>query len=534
MTKALLGLDIGTTSTKAILFTTSGAELSRANSPAYTNKIPQPGWVEQNPEEVWQAVITAIHGAIENAPPDIKILALSIAAQSGSVIPANSQGEPVYPLITWMDGRTQELVKQWQNEGVGEQVRDISGWSLYPGLCLPTISWLYQHDKETFANASHYFSVNDFIAHRLTGEYCTNPSNGGGMQFIDIHTGEWSETLCALAGISPAQLSPVCQSGVVIGEILDEVCRLTGLPPGVMLINGGHDQGCTALGLGITAPGKLLLACGTAWVVTGVAASPNVKLIPPALDMNFHVAPQRWTISQSLGGLGASLEWWINQAWRGVNNSISRQDMYAALDDELSQTAPDSGLYFLPLTGGYNNPATTKSGGFKGLNLSHTRADMARAIMESAAFELRYALEAARQAELPVERLWMVGGAAQSLHWPTILANITGVPISLPQYDNWPAVGAAILAGVGIGAFENIKDGLACFEKPTQNIVPDEETLELYDSDFTAKRSISPQRHSPYKHGVHKEFSRRTQRKTLLSLRLCSFCSRLDSVFEIY
>jgi len=492
MIKALMGLDIGTTSAKAVMFDLSGIELSRAVSPPYSLNTPRTGWVEQDPEEVWQAVIAAIRAVVKQADPDPRVLAISIAAQSGSLLPADSGGNPVYPLITWMDGRTHELVQQWQSEGLQEQVRTISGWSLYPGLCLPTIAWLRQHDEETFSAARHYFSVNDFIAHRLTGQYCTNPSNGGGMQLVDLHTGEWSETLCALVGITVDQLSPIQPSGAVIGKIKPEICRTTGLHPQTVLVNGGHDQGCTALGLGITTPGKLLLACGTAWVVTGVTASSNMQLVPAALDMNFHIVPKRWTISQSLGGLGASLEWWLNQVWRSNSSQVSRRDIiYAALDNELAQTAPDLGLYFLPLTGGYDNPATTRRSGFTGLQLSHTRADMARAIMESAAFELRWALDAAQQAELPVERLWMVGGASQSSHWPAILANITGVPIFLPQYDNWPALGAAILAGVGSNAYENIEDGLACFEKPTQKIVPDEALLSFYDNAFEIYMEIA-------------------------------------------
>ena len=170
-------------------------------------------------------------------------LALSMAAQSGSLLPAGVKGEPVYPLITWMDGRTKELVQQWRDEGIQDQIRPISGWSLYPGLCLPTIAWLSRYDPELFTLARHYFSVNDFIAYRLTGQYCTNPSNAGGMQLVDIHTGRWSERLTALAGITPEQLSPIQPSGAVVGKIKLEVCQVTGLSKNTVLINGGHDQG---------------------------------------------------------------------------------------------------------------------------------------------------------------------------------------------------------------------------------------------------------------------------------------------------
>ncbi len=481
---ALLGLDVGTTTTKAVMFDLTGAELARTASPPYRHHSPRPGWVEQDPEEVWQAVVTAVRHVMSQVSKTVTVRALSMAAQSGSLLPANANGEPVHPIITWMDGRTEQLVRQWRDEGVQDQVRPISGWSLYPGLCLPAIAWLCQHDPDTFAAARRYFSVNDFITYRLTGRFATNPSNGGGMQLVDIHSGQWSGELCALAGISPVQLSPILPTGAVIGKILPEVRRATGLSDGAVLVNGGHDQGCTALALGVNAPGKLLLACGTAWVVTGVMASLEMDRAPAVLDWNFHPLAGRYTISQSLGGLGASLEWWLNQAWRGVDGPSSRQVMFAALDAELAQTEPDGRLLFLPLTGGHDDPATTQRGGFVGLQISHSRANMARAILESAAFELRWALDPIRKAGLPIERLWMVGGAAQSPHWPRILADVTGIPIRLPQYDNWPALGTAVLAGVGIGAFEDIEDGLTRFQKPARDVLPDARMQTRYEAMF--------------------------------------------------
>jgi xylulokinase len=490
MIEALLGLDVGTTSTKAVLFDLAGAELARASSHPYRSYTPHPGWVQQDPEELWSAVVTTIKEAVLQVGAGVHVVALGMAAQSGSLLPAGDKGEPVYPFITWMDGRSKELVQQWRDEGIQEQIRPISGWSLYPGLCLPTIAWLSRYDPDLFSLARHYFSVNDFIAYRLTGQYCTNPSNAGGMQLVDIHTGRWSERLTTLAGITPEQLSPIQPTGAVAGKIKSAVCQATGLSRNTLLINGGHDQGCTALGLGVTSPGKLLLACGTAWVVTGVTDSPEVSHIPDSLDLNFHLVPDRWTMSQSLGGLGASLEWWVNQAWRGNAGTRSRHDTYTNLDDEIGQSEPGGdSLYFLPLTGGHDDPATTQRGGFVGLQLSHNRANMARAIMESAAYELRWALTDVQEAGLPVDKLWMVGGATSSSHWPAILANATGIPICLPRYDNWPALGAAVIAGIGAGLFGSIEDGLNRFEKSTFSVDPDETTRQFYDQGFDAYRN---------------------------------------------
>jgi xylulokinase len=479
MKTALLGLDIGTTSTKAVLFNETGTELARATSKSYHNLTPYPGWVEQDPEELWQAVLSVLYGIMEQVQENVQVSGICMAAQSGSLLPADEQGNPVYNLITWMDGRTEILVDRWKKTGFQEKIKPVSGWSLYPGLPLPTIVWLRENDPQTFRTARHYFSVNDFIAYRLTGEMVSNPSNGSGMQLVDIHTGDWNTALCALAGIRPKQLSRIQPAGSIIGKIQPQICLETGISPEAVLVNGGHDQVITALGLGVIDPGKLLLACGTAWVFTGVTAAIDEDHNPPSLDLNFHVPPGRWTISQSLGGLGASLEWWVSQAWTG-----DRLGRFAALNQELSATDPSKNLCFIPLTGGHDDPATTHPGGFVGLQLAHQRSDMARAIMESAGFELRWALET-----LTIERLWMVGGGANSPHWPTILANIIGVPIQLPDYDKWPALGAALLAGLGIKLFGNIETGLTHFNKPMIEINPDANLMLRFEEKFATYKT---------------------------------------------
>jgi xylulokinase len=490
--QTILGLDIGTTSTKAVLFDLSGAELATAQRP-YGIQMPRAGWVEQQPEDLWEAVVGTIREVVGRGGAKTHALAMALAAQSGSLIPAKAGGAPVYPAIIWMDGRTEDLVKKWQTEGVEKRVRQASGWSLSPGLGLPTIAWLRQFQPDVFAAAERYLSVNDFLVHRLTGQFCMNPSNGSGMQLVDVTAGQWNDELCALAGIKADQLSPIQLSGAVIGKITAEAGRLTGLPEETLVINGGHDQSCTALGVGVTAPGEALLACGTAWVVTTVVDKPAVETVPADVNVGFHDVPQRWTAGQSLGGLGASLEWLVNRCWQGAepNSPPSRAEMYTALNNELAEAAPDhNDFFFVPLAGGHHAPAGMQQGGFVGLRLDHSRADMARAVMEGAAFELRWALDHIRQAGMPIKRLWMVGGAAQSPIWPNIIANVTGVPLALPQYKHWPALGAAILAGVGAGVFETIEAGQARFQKPAQYITPDRELMALYDERFTTYQQI--------------------------------------------
>lgn len=491
MINVMMGIDVGTTSTKVVLFDQNGTEIARATSRPYQNFTPKPGWVEQNPEEIWQVLLSTIQDSLQATKEDVLVSGICMAVQSGSLIPADASGQPVYPLITWLDGRAEEVVREWKANGIQNWVKPLSGWSLYPSLCLPTIAWLHKNNPDVSQATALYFSLNDFLAFRLTGKMVTNPSNAGGMQLLDIQSAKWSDELCELAKITRANLSEILPSGTVIGELLPEICSITGLKNGTILVNGGHDQVCTALGLGIIDPGKILLACGTAWVFTGVLSTADMTYLPASLDLNFHAVPERWTLSQSLGGLGASFEWWFQKAYFGESTENSRSQAFTQLNAEMRQTELISDLFFLPMTGGHADPATTRRGGFFGLQLGHSRANVARAIMEGAGYELRWALEPVLQAGIPVEKLWMVGGAAQSEIWPSILSNITGIPICIPEYDNWPALGAAILAGVGANLFSDVQNGLNVFAKSEKMLYPDESLKKKYDQNYLAYQNLN-------------------------------------------
>jgi xylulokinase len=309
--------------------------------------------------------------------------------------------------------------------------------------------------------------MNDFIVHRLTGNFATNLSNAGVTQLVDVSDQTWSTELCTLAGAPKKQFSNIYDAGRGIGTISHEVSQQTGLPVGLPVINGGHDQSCTALALGVTEPGQALLACGTSWVITSVTSNPDVASLPSVLDLNYHVVPGRWTVSQSLGGLGAALEWLVNLCWADL---ATRAERYRALDQAVQGTRPGSdGLLFLPVSGGHAAPAAMQQGGFLNLQLMHTRAHLARAVMEAAVCELRLALQAICDTGMRVDQLRMVGGATRSPVWPGVVAGVTGLPVRVTDSAQLPAVGAAMLAGEGAGLFK-MDEALAHFAPPARDV----------------------------------------------------------------
>jgi xylulokinase len=493
MPDAILGLDIGTNSTKAILFDPTGREIAMAQQ-GYPLHTPQPGWAEEDPDEVWQAALTVLRRIVEAAAGPWRIRALAMAAQSGSLIPCRADGSAVYPMITWLDSRTEALVSQWQADGREARIRQLSGWWLYPGLPFPNIAWLRQFQPDVFARTERFLGVLDFMNYRLTGHFRTDFSAGAEMQLVDVTAGHWSADLTALVGITPAHLAELAPAGTVIGPLTAEVSRLTGLPTATVVVNGGHDQCCAALGMGMTEPGRLMLASGTAWVLNAITASPSVEAAPDSMNLSYHVAPDRWTISQLLGGFGATVEWWLRENLQSVapGSPIDRAELFSHFDDLIRHSPPGSnGLLFLPLGGGAQVAGSRPGGGFIGLRLDHTRADMARAVLEGVAFEVRWALDIVRQAGLPAEQVWLSGGASQSPVWPQILADVTGLPFTLTDYGHWPALGAAVLAGAGVGLFDTLAEGIARLQPPGRQVIPAETHQPIYGERFAAYQRLS-------------------------------------------
>lgn len=488
MREAILSLDIGTTTTKAVLIDLAGRELDVAEQPLRLH-TPRPGWAELDPGAIWQAVLRVARTVQAGQASDTHIAAVALSTQGGSLIPAADDGTPAYNAITWLDRRAEAIVAGWQADGTRQRVRQISGWSPVAGLPLPSICWLRQERPDRFAATRRFLSINDYVAYRLTGEFGTDPSMAGEMLLASVRTGAWSRELCDLAGIESRQLSPIVSSAAVTGHIDPKAARLAGLPVGTPLVTGGQDHACEGLALGVTAPGGAWLACGTAWVLNGVVETPAVEDIPETMSLNPHVVPGRWIASQFLGALGAGVEWWLRQGWSGAGQGEppDRQARYSAFNAALPETRPGSaGLLFFPLDGSQLAAAGAAHGGFAGLRLDHTRADMSRAVLESAAYEVRGALEQVQRAGMELERMWMVGGATRNALWPQIVADVTGLPLSLTHYSHGPALGAALLAGRALGLWDESPAWVSA-----HFVEPDGRHAALYDERFAAYQHLA-------------------------------------------
>jgi xylulokinase len=403
---------------------------------------------------------------------------LAIAAQAGSIIPVDLEGNPVYPMITWLDTRSQELSRQWQADGTAATIRRLSGWQPFAGLPLPSISWLRQQRPDVHSKAKRFLGPADFLIHRLTGRFATDLSAASEMLLVDIQTGLWSEELCEIGGVDPSMQSEIGWAGRKVGEISAEASRLTGLSAGTPVIAGGNDQPCAGLGMGMIAPGKVMLSTGTAWVIMSVVEADTTETVPEWVNLYFHAVPQQRLGGQLVGGFGATVDWWLRQIF---GDGTDQRNLYEQLNEAVrSSPAGSQGLLFLSLSGPSQIMNAAPGGGFVGMELVHTRAEMCRSILEGCAYEVRWALDELRLAGIPVEELWLAGGANRSPVWPQILADICGIPLQVAGYADWAALGGAILAGWGIGAYSSLQDGVTHLQPHLQRLEPNPDLTDIY------------------------------------------------------
>ncbi len=487
----LLGLDVGTTASKALLLSVEGEVIASA-SHGYGLITPREGWVEQDPEDLWQGVIAVCRAVLESMKPQDRLLALSVSSQAGTTIPVDAVGQPLGNAISWMDHRARSQSEHVQNTVGADRIYEISGWRLGNGLPLLHISWLRQCEPDIFSSARHFLFVNDFIIYKLTGQLCMNPSDAGITQLYNIAQGQWDHDMLEIAGIEPDQLSPVRDSGTVVGQLTAEASQETGLPQSALVVNGAHDQYCAAVGAGVLRQGDVMLSCGTAWVI--LCLIERLKLDSKRrLSISRHAIPGKWGALRSLGGVGASLEWLLDNLW--ASSKGNRSDLYDELNKRVSDVPPGSrGMLCFPSSGAHGRGSR---GSFIGLTLSHSLDDMARAVMEGIVFELRWTLEDIRESGISPGKLRMVGGAARSSVWSQIVADVTHVPVVIPSTTEAAGCGAAILAGVGSKAFPSPEAGYQILSGQENILEPDKENGEMYDELFEIYRTAGQQLQEP-------------------------------------
>ncbi|HLF75130.1 MAG TPA: xylulokinase, partial [Anaerolineales bacterium] len=451
-----LGIDTSTTSSKALLIDEAGAVIAAASSP-HTLQTPRPLWSEQDPREWWEAVAASIHSVLEKAGiGGERIGAVGLTGQMHGLILLDGAGNVLRPAILWNDQRTQSQCEEIHARIGKEKFIRITGNVALTGFTAPKILWVQENEPDVFAQARHLLLPKDYIRYRLTGGYAMDKADGAGTVLFDLRSRDWSDEVLSALEIPRAWMPRTFEGPEFTGQVTGEAASLTGLKAGTPVAAGGGDQAAQAVGVGAVEPGIVGLTVGTSGVV--FATTPSALIEPEGrLHAFCHAAPGLWHFMGVMLSAAGSLQWYRDT----LAPAASFDDL---LQEAGSVQAGSEGLHFLPYLSGERtpHPDPLARGAFIGLTLRHSRAHMTRAVLEGVAFGLKDSFTliqnagsstGAEQGLGAITQVRASGGGTKGALWRQIMASVLDAELVTVNTTEGAAYGAALLAGVGAGAW---------------------------------------------------------------------------------
>ena len=477
MSSTVIGIDMGTTAVKVMVFDLTGKKLS-GSYVEYPISSPHPGWAEQDAQLLWECLLQGMDIALQQLTVEQRagVKALSLSTQRSTMVPVDEDGTPLRPAITWMDSRSSAQCLRLEQDLGRQQVFCSTGNSISPIWTGSYLLWLRQNEPQVFERAACFANIHSFIMKKLGCEgFYLDYSNAGETMMFDSATRRWSQVMLRYIGVEQERLPALVESGVELGTLSAELCKRFSLPHCVKLISGGGDQQCAALGCGVCDEGDFSVGMGTAANI--LALSGKFRLDEKGiLTSNCAAMKEKWFLEGSLIACGPILNWLKSLAY-------SRQETFADLDAEVACSKPGAnGVLMLPHFAGagapyWNDKAT---GVFSGVTLSTTRADLARAIMEGLSLEVCKSLQLIRGSGIRPKRIFLTGGASKSDVWCQIQSDIYQTPVLIPQSPDVAAIGAVILAIQGSGMIPSVEDAIALYAKTQRTYLPQGENAALY------------------------------------------------------
>lgn len=436
-----LGIDIGTTGTKSILFDEKGSIVSRAYQ-GYGLTTPAPGWVEQDPQDWWEAVKFTVKECLKENRLHQEVRALAISAQGGSIALLDRDHKLLGRAISWLDTRAKGGRQAFIDAKGAEYYHERTGFTLKTGLAMQEIKWLQTQDQDRFAKTSAIYSTLDYLNFRLTGRAALDPSCAALMQLLNVKEKNWDSEILDLISLDQGRLAPLKPAGSLVGRLTAEAAAELGLPESVEVFNGGLDQACMALGCGAVNSGDIVLSTGTAWAMLAVTDRPNVikglkfSVIP-------HTVQDKWCFMATIPSAGAGLDW-LREKLLGFDEAES----YKVMDGKIAGREPGAkGLVVFP----FFSEGAGLTSQITGLTLAHDRYDLLRAYLESICYEIKRMLDALEQEGLRLDCLRVTGGASRSKIWMSILSNILNKAVRVETNPDAACIGAGKLAAMGSG-----------------------------------------------------------------------------------
>jgi xylulokinase len=491
----LLGIDIGTSGSKAVLVDIEGGVVASALS-EYPMSTPRPLWAEQNPAGWWEATVRSVRQVL--ATPGVRaeqVKGVGLTGQMHGLVLLDERGEVLRPCIMWNDQRTGPQCDAITERLGLARLLELTANPVLPGFTAPKIVWVRENEPEVYARAAHVLLPKDYARYRLTGEYLTEVSDASGTLLLDVRHRRWSPEMLAALDIPEGWL-PVCRESVEpTSRISERAAAETGLPAGTPVVGGAGDQAAQAVGSGIIEQGVISVTLGTSGVVFA-AAEQFLLEKEGRLHAFCHAVRGKWHLMGVMLSAAGSLRWY--------RDTIGREESARALEEEAdpydlltrqAEKAPagSEGLLFLPYLSGERTPHPDPDarGVYFGLTLRHSREHLVRAVLEGVAYGLRDSLELMRAMGLRITQVRASGGGARSPLWRQILADVFDSEIALTNETEGAAFGAALLAGVGTGLYKDAAEACGRAIKITDSVQPGPEKA-VYADYYSIYRALYP------------------------------------------
>jgi xylulokinase len=491
----LLGIDVGTTGCKALLISATGAVVAEATT-GYPMSTPRPLWAEQDPAQWWSATVTSIRRVLEQrgATPG-RVTGVGLTGQMHGLVLLDGKGDVLRPCIMWNDQRTADQCAAITEKVGADRLLELTGNPVLPGFTAPKVVWVRENEPHVFAKAAHILLPKDYIRFRLTDSFFSEVSDASGTSMFDVGQRRWSDEMLAALDVPRSWLPEITESPVASAKISTGAAKETGLTAGTPVVGGGGDQAAQAVGSGIVHEGLVSVTLGTSGVV--FAASDSYRIEPEGrLHAFCHAVPGKWHLMGVMLSAAGSFRWYRDTLGDAeiARAREENRDPYDLLTAAAATVKPGcEGLVFLPYLTGERTPYPDPNarGVFFGLTVRHTKAHLTRAVLEGVTCGLRDSLELMRSLGVRSGQIRVSGGGARSALWRQILADVFNTEIVTLNITQGAAYGAALLAGVGVGAYPDVPAACEQVVKLTGRTEPGS-AVDVYAAYYPRYRALYP------------------------------------------
>lgn len=490
----LIGIDLGTSGTKTVLFDEDG-NVIRSNTVEYPMYQPQNGWAEQRPEDWYNAAVSTLR-AVTAGIDTAQIAGIGLSGQMHGLVMLDEDNEVIRPAIIWCDGRTAKECEEITGTVGRDRLMEITANPALTGFTASKIMWVKNNEPDNYARCRHILLPKDYVRFKLTGGYATEVSDASGMQLLDIRRRCWSEEVLCRLNIDIRLLPKVYESPEITGRITKNAAGLTGIPEGTPVVGGAGDNAAAAIGTGVVCNNRAFTTIGTSGVVFAHTDEPVVDK-KGRVHTFCCAVPGAWHVMGVTQAAGLSLRWFRDNFCREeVEEALKKgTDPYCIMDKEAEAVpAGCDRLVFLPYLMAERTPHLDPDcrGVFFGLSAMHTKAHLLRAVMEGVVYSLCDCYGVLNEMGIRLDDMRVCGGGGSSPLWRSMLSDAFNGEIKTLASKEGPALGAAILAGVGAGVYRSVQEGCERVVRTDKLTVPDKERHKEYMKAYQIYRALYP------------------------------------------